>query len=470
MWSNLSDSIANAKDNIQTPGSLIAKIGDAVAPLEEVEEYEYVSGSGSSDEYEEEYYEEEEEDECVEEGGEEGERLVDGDEMESELQTVRQSTESSDNTITLESVENKSSCAMLTLEQKETEIHQLNTIISDMRTKLMESTEHTKEVEEEADELIQENGTLKEKIRKLEDEHKSMKRKIKDLEKDGSKNTGIQIELQLLKEEHARDKSKLDAALESKSSTHAAIAAERDAAKAESLELQQRLSALQADIDIVKSDYARSVTANDNLQRVMEAFQQEREAELELLEEARVSAEEASKASHEVSLQALKDEHEQVISEVQAAAGKAVQNSMQEISDMESKLENTRKENNTLRRSLDEAIHRLQRNQEDVIDRAFMKNILLDWFSKSGKARREVLDVMASALHFTEDEKNKCGIGENFVSISKVAGMVAPPIEKRVIDIEGDNVREQWVSFLMAECGEDSAAPSRSRQTGATTL
>jgi hypothetical protein len=110
-----------------------------------------------------------------------------------------------------------------------------------------------------------------------------------------------------------------------------------------------------------------------------------------------------------------------------------------------------------LRRSLDEAIHRLQSNQEDVIDRSIMKNILLDWHAKSGKNRRDVLHIMASLLHFTEEEKDKVGVGDNPHTgpIGKVVGAVTAPLPHSDLHLEGDTVREKWVSFLLSEAGEE---------------
>jgi hypothetical protein len=117
-----------------------------------------------------------------------------------------------------------------------------------------------------------------------------------------------------------------------------------------------------------------------------------------------------------------------------------------------------RTEGRNLRRSLDEAIHRLQTTQEDVIDRSLIKNMILDWFSRKGKGRQEVLLIMSSLLHFTEDEKEKVGMGEHSGAFHKVAGAVAAPLPRSAIDpdkLEGDNVREKWVNFLMAETGDD---------------
>lgn len=111
-----------------------------------------------------------------------------------------------------------------------------------------------------------------------------------------------------------------------------------------------------------------------------------------------------------------------------------------------------------LRRSLDEAIHRLQTSQEDVIDRVLMKNILLDWFSKTGKGKKDVLALMASVLHFTEEEKDAIHIGDHSGALGKVVGAVAAPLPPSAADIdhlEGDTVREKWVNFLLAEAGDE---------------
>ena len=105
---------------------------------------------------------------------------------------------------------------------------------------------------------------------------------------------------------------------------------------------------------------------------------------------------------------------------------------------------------------MDEAIHRLQRSQEDVIDRSLMKNILLDWNSKHGKGRKDVLEVMASVLHFTEEERDKMGIGHGPGTLGKVVNAVTapiPPPSHSIDKLEGDNVREKWVNFLLAEAG-----------------
>lgn len=117
-----------------------------------------------------------------------------------------------------------------------------------------------------------------------------------------------------------------------------------------------------------------------------------------------------------------------------------------------------RKDSLNLRKALDEAIARLQTSQEDVIDRNLIKNIILDWHAKKGKAKRDVMVLLGSILHFTEDEKDKAFIGDGPGTLDKVVNAVAaplPPSKLNVDKIEGDNVREKWVNFLLAETGDD---------------
>jgi len=359
--------------------------------------------------------------------------------------------------ISLERLEKKVNRTMSSLEEKDKQIIDLNGVIADMKSTIEKNVEDHEAVEDEADELHQENEELKTKMEEMKKERKELKNDIKKLKEENGKTLGVQIELQLLREERDRANEKVESLKESQTTDHSNLSAERDAAKAEALDLEQRLTTIHADLDIVRSDYERSIIANSNLQAAMEAFQVERESELDLLDESRISAEEAMKASHDLALQSMRQENENTVREVQLASNKSIQNIMSEMALTEQKLEESLQDNLNIRRSLDEAINRLQTNQEDVIDRSLIKNILLDWHSKSGKAKKDVMLILASVLHFSEIDKDKCGIGESSSTMDKVVGAVAPPLTpamKTPEELDGDNIREKWVSFLLAECRE----------------
>jgi seryl-tRNA synthetase len=144
--------------------------------------------------------------------------------------------------------------------------------------------------------------------------------------------------------------------------------------------------------------------------------------------------------------------------EIQKASDKAVKNLMHEMELVENDMEKLKSEKNQMRRSLDEAIYRLQSTQEDVIDRNMMKNILVDWCTLNDQKKREqILQLMANLLHFSEEEREKVHLTStshrNSVG-SRVVGAFSaplPPSKADVEHLEGSNVHEKWVNFLMAE-------------------
>ena len=263
------------------------------------------------------------------------------------------------------------------------------------------------------------------------------------------------MELTILREDRDRLRAQHQSAAESAVSSHSQVESERDAAKAEALDLKQQLAAIMADLEVAEADRSRIITANQNLEGALEAFQNERQAELDMLEEQRLDAEEAIRSAHSIALNALRQTHEAEMKQVQQVSDTAVKNMMNEIKLLEVNLEKQKAEGSQTRRSLDEAIHRLQSTQEDVIDRTLMKNILLDWCTMKDKNKRhQVLELMASVLHFTDEEREKVHLTHlDIESVrDKVVGAIAAPLPPAHTDkIEGDNLSEKFKSFLLSE-------------------
>eukprot|EP00525_Craspedostauros_australis_P000985 CAMPEP_0198121598 /NCGR_PEP_ID=MMETSP1442-20131203/32560_1 /TAXON_ID= /ORGANISM="Craspedostauros australis, Strain CCMP3328" /LENGTH=266 /DNA_ID=CAMNT_0043780439 /DNA_START=27 /DNA_END=827 /DNA_ORIENTATION=- len=261
----------------------------------------------------------------------------------------------------------------------------------------------------------------------------------------------------MMREELSRERSKNQSAVQSAISSHSQVEMERDEALAGVRDLKQQLAATLGDLEIAKADCERITMASTNLQTALEAFQDEREAEMRLTEEHRLDLEEAIRAAHATAIEAIKQTHMSEMKQVQAAADAAVRNSMEEVTLLERKISSLKTENLQTRRSLDEAIHRLQTTQEDVIDRTLMKNILLDWCTMKEKTKRQqVLELMASVLHFTEEEREKVHLTHMDIESvrNRIVGAVAAPLPETKADIEhleGQNVREKWVNFLLAE-------------------
>ena len=262
-----------------------------------------------------------------------------------------------------------------------------------------------------------------------------------------------QMELRMLKEDHSREKAKIQTVAASAESSTVQLESERDEALAKVHDLQIQLSAAFADLQISKSDAERIMQANVNLQSALEAFQNERDAEMAMMEENQREREKLLAAKHAAILDATHEVNQAEIRQMQQVSDAALVNSMEEIKKLEDKLETYRIENIQTRRSLDEAIKRLQATQDDVIDRTFMKNILLDWLTKNDRKEKiQVLEIMASVLHFTDAEKEKVHIDDGGGSLRKL--VIPPPPKVDLESLEGDNVREKWVNFLIAEADD----------------
>jgi chromosome segregation ATPase len=266
------------------------------------------------------------------------------------------------------------------------------------------------------------------------------------------------MELTMLREERAREMAKNQNVVQSALHSNTKIESERDEALSELRDSKQQLAAALADLEIGKADIARITTGNNNLSHALEAFQDERHAEMELLDQQRKEAESAISCAHDAAMEALRQAHSAEMQQVQNAADLALKNKIGEMSFVEARIERLKSENNQTRRSLDEAIHRLQTSQEDVIDRALMKNILLDWCTRTSMSdknkRHQVLELMANVLHFTDDEREKVHLTHMDIESvrSRVVGAFAlPPSKADVEHLEGSNVGEKFLSFMLAE-------------------
>jgi hypothetical protein len=362
----------------------------------------------------------------------------------------------------LNMAEDKVAQTMAILDERNEEISHLKQLVKSLESSMNEHVEGAEEAEQEVEELQTENENLQEHVESMAAECSGLKAQIASLEAGAEKLGGLQMELTMLREERDRERAKRQNVVESAITSHSQVESERDAALAEVRDLKQQLTAALADLEVANADKARILTANNNLQYALEAFQDERQAEMVLLEEQRKEAEEAINAAHAAAMEATCQVHQGEMKHVQYASDSAVKNVMQEVHELEANLEKLRAENTQMRRSLDEAISRLQSTQEDVIDRTLMKNILLDWCTMKDKDKRhEVLQLLANVLHFSEEEKEKVHLTHMDIESvrDRFVGAFAAPLPRSKADVdhlEGSNVREKWVNFLLAETDDGS--------------
>ncbi|GMI36851.1 hypothetical protein TrRE_jg6780 [Triparma retinervis] len=227
-------------------------------------------------------------------------------------------------------------------------------------------------------------------------------------------------------------------------------------------EFKGRLDASEVDLRMARRDLEGSEVAMGNMHVAMQNLQGERESEIKMMEQQAEEEMAGEREAFEGRLEALAEVHESNVAEVRAQHKKEMRIEKDKLETINFKLEGNMTENVGLRRSLDEAIKRLQASQEDIIDRVLMKNILLDWHGKSGDERRDVMAVMASLLHFTDEEKASAELyferKEDKGMVGRVVGGIVAPLPPPVLDVEqleGENVRDKFVSYLLAESGGD---------------
>ena len=358
-------------------------------------------------------------------------------------------------------VEEKVAQTMALLDERDDLISILKEKVKLLESTMNERQEGADEAEQELEELQTENEELQDKMDQLQGVCFDHQRKIAILEDEAAKLGPLQMELTLVREERDRERAKNQSVAQSTMTSHSVLESERDSAVAEVRGLKQELAAAFADLDVLRADRARLLTANNNLQAALEAFQDERHAEMKIMEEQRLESEAAIYAAHAAAVEIIQQTHAEDIRRVHVVAEQATKEALEQRDDITVTLKKLQAEHFQTRRSLDEAIHRLQTSQEDVIDRTLMKNILLEWcMMKEKEKRQQVLELMASLLHFTDEEKESVHLTHLDIDSmrSKVVGAIAAPLppSKAILEqLEGENVSEKWISFLMAESEGD---------------
>ena len=233
----------------------------------------------------------------------------------------------------------KAENALKKLDEATSKIKNLEKRVDSMNNLLQKSKETIDKQENQIKELKEENDELEDHIHEIQDEQEAFEEKIQALEEEKTKLHGLQMELHLLKEARDRDRIQIQSTADSASSNVTKICAERDEERSKAHSAQQQLEAAHADLQIMRSDLERLTLSNANLQQALEAFQYERDAELELLEQQRKDADLVLQAAHDAKITAMIQENEARMREVQMAADMAVKHSMQEIQEFEQTVE-----------------------------------------------------------------------------------------------------------------------------------
>jgi len=114
-------------------------------------------------------------------------------------------------------------------------------------------------------------------------------------------------------------------------------------------------------------------------------------------------------------------------------------------------------EKRKMQKTVEGAIAQLRNTQEDVVDRALVANLLVSYFNK--KRSRDVMDLIAKILQFDDDQKVACGLKVGTIGFRHTVGNIFKNIVNSAVsnppaEVEGDNLAELWVNFLLEETKE----------------
>ncbi|GMH64459.1 hypothetical protein TL16_g03965 [Triparma laevis f. inornata] len=336
--------------------------------------------------------------------------------------------------------------------ENDKEVAQLREIINNMRNSVSVSSDTADTYKSQLVSLQGDFERMSVDFEAVLKQNEESKEVISSLQNLSSSSTDLQLEMKALKK-----------VLEGEKEKYKALEEERDDAEGRANEMRSRLVATSADLDIARNEAQQAQDSSNNLQMAMSKLQGEREAELGMMEQQRLDSLYAEQESWRTKLSAVTRLHEGEKQEIAAKHEGGLKAQVEKYKKQEARLDETRADNVTLRRSLDEAIGRLQATQDEVIDRTLMKNVLLDWHSKQGDERNAVMSIMASMLAFTDEEKNTAELYDVAAAAGKegvvrrVMDNIAAPMPQPAVNVnelEGDTVSDKWKSFLLAEIGD----------------
>jgi hypothetical protein len=203
-----------------------------------------------------------------------------------------------------------------------------------------------------------------------------------------------------------------------------------------------RLRVAEADLELARQDHQRSATAAANLQRVLEQFQSEKQAEIDQICQRKEKEIEATIEASEIKLEHVRKSHEDEMSVREKALGV-----------LEAKLDKDNKDKadelKTLQRTLDNAIAQLSSQRGDVVDKRLAASLVVQFVSK--KYSMEVLALLARIFTFTEDELVTVGLRTRRRGL---LGLLTPLEAPTIEGAEDAGLAELWVRFLNEEVGE----------------
>jgi hypothetical protein len=110
-------------------------------------------------------------------------------------------------------------------------------------------------------------------------------------------------------------------------------------------------------------------------------------------------------------------------------------------------------EKKKMQKTIETAVSQMRNTADDVVDRVLVTNLFVDYIQK--RRSLDVLALIGKILNFTDEQKEAVGlkVPQNYIKslITSIVGPLAPPPAP---EVEGDNLAELWINFLLTESDE----------------
>lgn len=361
------------------------------------------------------------------------------------------------------------------LKKKDTEIQQLRQVLEDYRQQQKNKSEQVERLKQERDDLSKRLQHETQQVQSLISQKEQHFQVQRAAEAQSHSLLEYQTNIKALQTELERrtaEFEKREEALQQQvNDLHARVQHSDHSVH----DLTAQLAAAQADLRVLTQDYELSEVSRTNLQKVLEQFHMEKDAEIKHIERTHVKKLEAAEQASLIKEDHVRRMYEGQLEDSRREASIVKEEALTATNRAKEEVQQAKRESLSLRKALDEAIARLQFSHADTVDRKLIANLVVTYFEK--RRSKEILEIIVRTLNFSDAERMRIGLSplnpENSPTgllgglMSTVGTLVSTRSPTKSFDfdpgnLQGQSLAELWFNYLMAETEVEDLTPKGS--------
>jgi len=211
---------------------------------------------------------------------------------------------------------------------------------------------------------------------------------------------------------------------------------------------EQQLEMVTLNLKLKETECERCTRALNDLQNVLEQMQVEQESQSQC--EIILLKNELSKTKEALAHTNQQIQQISILSTRCSSAEQTVRQLQQELSLKTKQMVKSQEEVELMRKALNETIKKLvdiSKNEESLVDKRLVSKLFITYF-RGKTEKKDVLELIAKILNFTDDEKSQIGIGTQPTSWIPFFGSTKKLAENN------KTLTDLWVDFLLKEATE----------------